>query len=219
MPRRRSQSSELERAAFVERLLDTARTFGSLNALAKASGVSEGALRKWTTGQSEPTRDRLVAIARTAGVNVAWLATGNGPRDRAGAGEVPLLEGYVRLGECFQGEGPALPDVAFSTTWIERHAPEGAENLGMAVMPDDSMIPHLPAGTLLVVQDTKKQVRRDGIYAFMLGPHLTVRRLQRLPSDEIEASASNPAYQPFRIREDDSRNLLLGRVIWAGREL
>ena len=51
----------------------------SLRAFAFKAGISPTALRQYLIGKSEPTRPMLVAIARAAGVQVAWLATGDGP--------------------------------------------------------------------------------------------------------------------------------------------
>ena len=50
----------------------TARSF------AREAGVSETVFRKYLSGASEPTRPALVAMARTADVNVGWLASGDG---------------------------------------------------------------------------------------------------------------------------------------------
>jgi phage repressor protein C with HTH and peptisase S24 domain len=219
MPRRKSITDVQDNARFVARLREATERFGSVNALAKQAGVSEGALRKWLLGYSEPTRERLVDLARAAGVNLAWLATGSGPKDRSGREDVPLLEGYLLLEWGEEPPGEEAVDVAFSQRWIGQRSRGRAGSLSMVIMPDDSMTPHVPEGALLVVEDSGKSVTRDGIHAFMLGPTLTVRRLQRLPGGELEASAANTAYQPIRFPEDDPRNLLLGRVIWVSHDL
>ena len=51
----------------------------SLRAFAFKAGISPTALRQYLIGKSEPTRPMLVALARAAGVQVAWLVTGDGP--------------------------------------------------------------------------------------------------------------------------------------------
>nr|WP_169050414.1 helix-turn-helix transcriptional regulator [Brenneria salicis]NMN90561.1 helix-turn-helix protein [Brenneria salicis ATCC 15712 = DSM 30166]RBP64893.1 helix-turn-helix protein [Brenneria salicis ATCC 15712 = DSM 30166]RLM31606.1 hypothetical protein BHG07_04945 [Brenneria salicis ATCC 15712 = DSM 30166] len=48
----------------------------SVLSFAKRSGVSEGVVRKYVKGETEPTVGRLVAMARAAGVSINWLATG-----------------------------------------------------------------------------------------------------------------------------------------------
>src|ERR1700728_2432972 len=68
-----------DRAAFVSRLHTILRHWPSADRLARSMGVSPSAFRKWLKGEAEPSRERLVALARAAGVGVAWLAEGEGP--------------------------------------------------------------------------------------------------------------------------------------------
>ena len=222
MPRRIKIGTDEDRAEFVARLNETIRSFGSVNGLANASGVSEGALRKWAQGTSEPTRDRLVAIAQTAGVNVAWLATGGGPKDRSGQAETPLLEGFVTLQRVeSQGgyQGKSDFTLAFSTDWLQSRAEPSGTNLEMIQVPDDSMAPLLPAGSSLVVDSSGGTIKRDGIYALNMDGALLVRRLQRMPGGQIEASSESPTYQSFRFQQDDPAVTVIGRVIWVGHDM
>ena len=66
--------------SFACRLKEVANEFKSANALSKAAGVSQSGMQKWLNGVSEPGRDKLVALAKVAGVSVEWLATGRGPK-------------------------------------------------------------------------------------------------------------------------------------------
>jgi transcriptional regulator with XRE-family HTH domain len=50
----------------------------SANSFAKKCGMSEGSVRQYLAG-AIPRMDKVVAMAQTAGVNLEWLATGNGP--------------------------------------------------------------------------------------------------------------------------------------------
>src|SRR5712671_1202045 len=68
-----------ERSAFVGRLQTILTHWPSADRLARAMGVSPSAFRKWLKGEAEPSRERLIALARAAGVGVAWLAEGEGP--------------------------------------------------------------------------------------------------------------------------------------------
>jgi transcriptional regulator with XRE-family HTH domain len=52
----------------------------SVNAFADRSGVAETVLRKYLIGPTLPGLVNLVAIANTAKVNIAWLASGEGPK-------------------------------------------------------------------------------------------------------------------------------------------
>lgn len=67
-------------SSFAERLKQVVRGYGSTSALAAAIGRSEGAVRNWLTGKSEPTVSNVMAICRVTGTTVEWLMTGEGPR-------------------------------------------------------------------------------------------------------------------------------------------
>lgn len=75
---------------FRKRLEILATEHGSIEALARACGMKGSTLRKWIDGPSEPNRARLVAIAQGARVSLAWLATGEGPREPAASSVTPV---------------------------------------------------------------------------------------------------------------------------------
>lgn len=51
----------------------------SVRAFARKAGVSDTFLRQCLAGRTEPTRTKLLAIARAGSASVEWLATGRGP--------------------------------------------------------------------------------------------------------------------------------------------
>lgn len=75
----------------------------SIRAFAERCGVSEGALRANLRG-TEPSRSALINISRASGVNLEWLATGEGPmRPGDAASSLPFssdkgLKGYPEVG-------------------------------------------------------------------------------------------------------------------------
>ena len=52
---------------------------GSASALARRCGCSEGSVRSWRDGHSDPSRARCVALARALNISLQWLITGEGP--------------------------------------------------------------------------------------------------------------------------------------------
>ena len=55
------------------------RSEGSMAAIARRCGFSEGAVRSWRDGQSDISRERCIVMARTLNVSLIWLITGDGP--------------------------------------------------------------------------------------------------------------------------------------------
>jgi len=79
--RRPSLTPELGRQVgrFKERLKSVINE-ESLRGFGRKAGISDGALRHYLNGDSYPDLDRLAAIAEKSGVNLLWLATGDGPK-------------------------------------------------------------------------------------------------------------------------------------------
>lgn len=67
-----------EADGFAERLRQAIDSYGSTSALARVIRRSEGAVRKWVRGQSEPTVSDLRAICQVTGTSVEWLVMGRG---------------------------------------------------------------------------------------------------------------------------------------------
>jgi len=66
------------------RLRQTIEGYGRVTAAASAIGRSEGALRKWMRGESEPNASDLRRLAELTGVSVEWLVFGQpAPSSRA----------------------------------------------------------------------------------------------------------------------------------------
>ncbi|HWP94930.1 MAG TPA: helix-turn-helix transcriptional regulator [Gammaproteobacteria bacterium] len=77
---------------FARRFREVVDGYGSANALAAAIGRSEGALRNWLAGKSEPDVSDLRAICEATGTRVEWLVNGQGPRAAQAPGAETLLD-------------------------------------------------------------------------------------------------------------------------------
>ena len=75
-----------ENSGFAARLREVIDAYGSASGLAKAIERSEGAVRKWLRGESEPNVTDLRAVCEQTGTSIEWLVTGRGVRERMAAG-------------------------------------------------------------------------------------------------------------------------------------
>lgn len=90
------EENDAESDAFKDRI-DSLVGPKQTRAFARKAGISESVLRQYIKGESQPTLDKLLAIARTANVNLLWLATGEGPK-RPEARDGPCASaGYVEV--------------------------------------------------------------------------------------------------------------------------
>jgi transcriptional regulator with XRE-family HTH domain len=71
-----------EANGFPARLRQILDSYGTAVALAQAIGRSEGAIRKWLRGQSEPNVSDLRAICEATNTNVEWMVLGCGDPQR-----------------------------------------------------------------------------------------------------------------------------------------
>lgn len=82
----------------------------SARAFAFACGLSPAAVHQYLAGKTEPTRLALIAIAHTAGVNLEWLMTGKGTKDKGNMYDVDIYDGIIEAVESFlQSAGKILP--------------------------------------------------------------------------------------------------------------
>jgi len=68
---------------FASRLRQVVESYGSASALARIIDRSEGAMRKWLRGESEPNVSDLRAICSATQTNVEWLVMGRGARQES----------------------------------------------------------------------------------------------------------------------------------------
>lgn len=66
---------------FAARLRQVIDAYGSANSIAKAIARSEGAVRKWLRGESEPNVTDLRALCEHTNTSIDWLVTGRGRRE------------------------------------------------------------------------------------------------------------------------------------------
>jgi transcriptional regulator with XRE-family HTH domain len=68
---------------FAGRLRQVIDAYGSANSIAKVIGRSEGAVRKWLRGESEPNVTDLRTLCEETHTSIEWLVTGRGLREMA----------------------------------------------------------------------------------------------------------------------------------------
>lgn len=64
--------------SFSDRIKLLIKACGSVSHIARTCGFSEGVVRSWRDGRSDPSRERCLALARGLGVSLLWLMAGEG---------------------------------------------------------------------------------------------------------------------------------------------
>lgn len=65
-------------STFADRIKLLIQRVGSATEIARLCGFSEGVVRSWRDGNTDPSRARCVTLARTLGISLVWLVAGEG---------------------------------------------------------------------------------------------------------------------------------------------
>ncbi|MBZ9574380.1 helix-turn-helix transcriptional regulator [Modicisalibacter sp. MOD 31.J] len=223
-----SSLEELEsNQAFIERLRTVIAKVGSATAFAKAAGLSQSGFQRYLTG-SEPSRKALIAIAKTGGVSLSWLASGEEPEGtnvsdaQAEYGVVDDEYAFVPLydAQCSAGDGAwnegcrVLTHISF-TRYSLRKQGLTPDHLSAIRVDGESMEPVLHSGDTVLVDHTRTTIEGEGIYVIRLDGHLYAKRLQR-QFDGVAIISANPAYREILVPRDRLDELeIIGRAVWA----
>lgn len=71
--------SDVPASSFASRVRQVIKLNGSVSDIARRCGFSEGVVRSWRDGNTDPSRGRCVTMAKTLGISLVWLAAGEGP--------------------------------------------------------------------------------------------------------------------------------------------
>ncbi len=242
---RRSQSGKTdptshplsgERGAFIARLHAILRHWPSADRLARATGVSPSAFRKWLRGEAEPSRERLVALAQAAGVGVGWLAGGEGQEPRLASTAGPMrpasagagldLRDYVLLprrpeAAAAGSETPPPPTavefIAFRHEWVRFVFGIDPSRLVLETAVGESMLPGIQDGDLLLVDATADRFRSFGVYVLEIAGERLVKRVQPKLDGSLALISDNRAYETEYVPSEQASDVhVVGRVIWTG---
>ena len=71
--------ADVPASSFASRVRQVIKMNGSVSDIARRCGFSEGVVRSWRDGNTDPSRGRCVTMAKTLGISLVWLAAGEGP--------------------------------------------------------------------------------------------------------------------------------------------
>jgi len=239
--RSRSPKAAADQAGFAARLQLIVQHWPSVDRLAKATGVSPSAFRKWLKGVAEPSRDRLVALAEAAGVNVSWLAQGEGAApdaiSLAGRGGSPqtLESGGLspaqflllpkRREAAAAGSGhPKSSEptefLGFRHDWLRNTFGREPAELSLEIALGESMEPGIQDGDVLLLDTSDLTFRNFGVYVIEVRGERLVKRVQRKFDGSLILISDNPKYLPESIDADLAKEVkVVGRVIWRGGKI
>ena len=200
---------------------------GGPTELAKLSGLSRRVIDKYKSGESEPSRERLIALANAGGKSVEWLAIGNTStitHERSTDTDfikLPRYNARLAAGDgAFNERAELLDHIPFTKQFLSRKLGlMTARDLAILEVQGDSMEPTIGDGDLVIVDQSQRTIA-DGIMAFILDDTAYIKRMRRF-FDGIEIISDNKElYPPIQLGRDRFEELhIIGRVRWCGHIL
>ncbi|MGN5116162.1 XRE family transcriptional regulator [Aeromonas sp. 55A] len=221
----------------------------SVRAFGRRVGISDTTIRKYLSGETEPTISRLVSIAVSCEVALEWLATGEGPKQRSHLieerasqdkwelfglengyykdefdEEYALVDGYhvtVSTGYgAFNGDDtPVKRRLAFRRKWLKYRGFK-AEQLKVVFAKGDSMEPTIASGDSLLINLAASKPIDGEIFVVRLGEELYAKRIQKRWDGAIELLSDNKEYKEQVIPASELERLaLIGQVVWIGKDV
>lgn len=205
---------------FIGRLKKICSIAGNASALAKKAGISNSGLSRYLAG-GDPSRKVLISLAKAAGVNLHWLATGEGsmePGSNAGRPASLMLLPYLDApespnDEVVPGERKNFTSQAFCRFWLSSHGLDSKTLAAMQIR-GDSMSPTVRDQDIVLIDVNDKDILDDKIYIIQDVGNLLIRRLQLEPGGKVRTLCDNPAHREFDVSREDLE--IVGRVVWRG---
>lgn len=195
---------------------------GGPSELARKAQVSRRVIDKYKSGESEPSRERLISLANSGKVSVQWLATGDdieGPPIGVFIG-IPRYDATLAAGAgAFNDRAKLIDHIPFTKEFMaNKLGRTSVDGLIILEARGDSMEPTLSGGDLVLIDQNKTGIA-DGIVAFVLDDTAFVKRIRTSP-DGVEVISDNQMYPPYKLGHDRLDELhIIGRVRWIGKTM
>lgn len=209
----------MEKETFADRLNKAITEAGHTQAsLGDAVGVSQPSIWKLSTGKSKSSR-KLYEISKVLGVSPDWLLTGTGPMRADGqqpaAPTVTTPSNIYRV-EVLDVQASAGPGTMLSADFVEtiraiEYTPEKgralfdsipSESVKVITVRGDSMEGTIDPGDEIFVNVAIRGFDGDGIYVFVFGNTMHVKRLQ-MHKDRILVISDNTKYKEWYIEDGE----------------
>lgn len=208
------------------RIRECADIAGSGDELSRLTAIPRRTLEYYLTGQREPKVARCVDIAKAVGVDIGWLASGEGDRQRgmvAAAPDesayvyVPLYDAYCSGGHGSWNDGAKVLTMLAFTAYSLRKKGLEPSRLSAIRVDGDSMLGLLNDGDTVVIDHGRNTLEGEAVYVIQLDDHLYAKRLQRQFDGSIHIISENKAYKDMIVPKEKLNDLrIIGRVVWAG---
>lgn len=186
--------------------------------LAARMKLTPKAVSKWFNGESVPRKEKMELLASVLGTTAAYLH-GYASEDGITPNYASKVSDSYRV-DVLDVQASAGPGTMISNEFIERvraieYTTEHArtlfnsrpqQNIKVITVSGDSMEGTINPGDEIFVDVSVNHFDADGIYVFVYGKTLHVKRLQ-MQKDRLVVISDNPIYERWHIEEADEDQL------------
>ena len=218
---------------------------GGKKKLASLSDVSEVQIHRYINETSQPTILPFIRIAKAGGVNIEWLATGEGPMyfndvgvptsqvvasketgnsaEHSFLSEFALIPGYsiqVSAGWGSEGSDDIEPSrhLAFRKRWLKWRG-FAEKDLVVVWAKGDSMEPIISDNNTLLVNIQRTTLTDGNIFVIRNENQLWVKRVQVMPN-AWRLLSDNKLYDPIEIPMDEQNGFqVVGQVVHISKDI
>lgn len=196
--------------------------------VARESGITPGALSQWLSNDTQSQKpENLAAFAKSTGVRLEWLATGDGAmlapvQDFSAATSLesnetknlfPIYkEVILNSGErsiVDSGEFASIPSSTLERVGVM------PQNVRMTHLQSDSMSPMIQMGALTAYDTSKTEVQGGKVYALNHGGVYRVRKIEAAPGGyRLIAENKNHPDEYLTVQEFSEQVQVMGWVFW-----
>lgn len=233
-------------ALFSERLKLAVKSAGGVALISQQADIPKRTLETYLSGQTEPKVSKIIAIAKSCGIDVGWLMTGEGERNEDFAAtdlsdhewsSIALFDSQAQVsgelsGVSLQKAAPLSPVLLEKLhgfrylTSIKFRQPSlhkfglGAEQVVAVRVSGNGMMPTVMDNDTVLLDARDHALLADDMHVFVIAGQLLVRRLQYLPDGRSLLSADHDRLAPIEIpSQAELREYWIGKVVWVGRWL
>lgn len=197
--------------------------------VADALGVSRQAVSLWAT-KGTPTAKNLGRLSSFLGVRVGQI-TGDEPFDyvveeredvapESGWTRVPVLDAYGSCGAGVPASNAVIVGMMTFNDDFLRSLPGvfgiQRDQFELISACGDSMEPTIYSQSLALVDKRQTEIYGDGIYVFVNGEDVLIKRVQVNLNRSITLISDNPRYRPQTIARDELGGAhVFGRVVYV----
>ncbi|WP_130471793.1 S24 family peptidase [Candidatus Magnetaquicoccus inordinatus] len=134
---------------------------------------------------------------------------------------IPHIRAEASLGagaDCYANDD-IIGHLAFKSVWLQKKR-LNPKFLALIDAVGDSMAPTIGDGDLLLVDLRQKEPLDNRIFVIRMDQQLYAKRLRFQPGNKLVIQSDNPHSPAFAMDRAESAGVdILGRVVWAGKDL